>query len=372
MNNTRKKQYVVALHFVLLITILSSCATQSTASQAHEDLTVSSDSQEIELKIDTTLRLNFPSGVRCIFEDSKGNTWFGSHQEGVCRVKGSTFTYFTIKDGLSDNQVRRIQEDQAGNIWFGTGNGVSKYDGKTISAITDEPILGVHIPQAAEWQMQPTDLWFNVERRQGIYRYDGKKLSFLPFSLPENRDPGNSWSVTDIAKGKNGKVWFATYSGVVGYDGTSFSYIHGKSLGITGEYGYLHIRSILEDSKGNLWIGNNSIGVLLDEGNGIYNFSEKKGLSNPFYKRGGGSSPYGTLEHVFSIGEDAAGNIWFGDRDTGAWRYDGTSMTNYTMEDGLTCPHIWDIYQTQKDGLWFAMGNGAVCKFNGKSFDRIY
>ncbi|MFN0058052.1 MAG: two-component regulator propeller domain-containing protein [Planctomycetota bacterium] len=50
--------------------------------------------------------------VRSILEDSKGNFWFGSWKEGVCRFDGKSLTYFTAKDGLSDNQIRSIQEDK--------------------------------------------------------------------------------------------------------------------------------------------------------------------------------------------------------------------------------------------------------------------
>ncbi|MBY0457599.1 MAG: hypothetical protein K2V38_09700, partial [Gemmataceae bacterium] len=47
--------------------------------------------------------------VRSILEDSKGNFWFGSWKEGVCRFDGESFTYFTMEDGLSDNQIRSIR-----------------------------------------------------------------------------------------------------------------------------------------------------------------------------------------------------------------------------------------------------------------------
>ncbi len=55
-------------------------------------------------------------GVRSILEDSKGNYWFGSSHEGVCRFDGESFTYFTVEDGLSNNQIRTIQEDQNGVV----------------------------------------------------------------------------------------------------------------------------------------------------------------------------------------------------------------------------------------------------------------
>jgi ligand-binding sensor domain-containing protein len=109
-------------------------------------------------------------------------------------------------------------------------------------------------------------------------------------------------------------------------------------------------------------------------------FQKKKGLISENSPRSGGfSSPPGTLEHVFSIGEDRHGNMWFGDRDTGAWKYDGETMKNYTQRDGLTCNHIWQIYNAKNGELWFAMNDGNVLKFNpsaeqegGKSFERIF
>lgn len=60
--------------------------------------------------IGSPVRLRFET-VRSILEDSKGNYWFGSWNEGVCRFDGKSLTYFTVEDGLGDNQVRSIHED---------------------------------------------------------------------------------------------------------------------------------------------------------------------------------------------------------------------------------------------------------------------
>jgi ligand-binding sensor domain-containing protein len=76
-----------------------------------------------------------------------------------------------------------------------------------------------------------------------------------------------------------------------------------------------------------------------------------------------------SLHRVFSIGEDRAGNIWFGTVENGAWRYDGKSLRNYTAQDGLTSKDIMCVYTDRHGDLWLA-GNG-VFKFNGASFDRI-
>nr|WP_290939679.1 two-component regulator propeller domain-containing protein [Haliscomenobacter sp.] len=71
-----------------------------------------------------------------LFEDSKGNLWFGTMSSGVARYTPSTLlragektlTYFSEKDGLPGTTVVSIAEDKAGNMWFGTHSGLSKYD----------------------------------------------------------------------------------------------------------------------------------------------------------------------------------------------------------------------------------------------------
>ena len=181
-----------------------------------------------------------------------------------------------------------------------------------------------------------------------------------------------------MAKGKGGKLWFATYGTVIGYDGESFTIIDNESLGLDEETGWLHVRCVFEDSKGNLWIGNNGIGVILHDGETAINFTQENGLGRRDHRSGGKMTPRpgdvsdgtASLHRVFSIGEDRAGNIWFGTVEQGAWRYDGESVRNFTEEDGLTSKDIMAIYTDSRGDLWLA-GQG-VFKFNGESFDRIH
>lgn len=383
MKATKNSPYPLAFCLTFLVASISSCANQNQSnqnqpSQPPQEIQIGDDTPSYDNKIDTTLQLKYTTGVRSILEDSKGNFWFGSHQEGVCLFDGEQLTYFTIADGLSDNQIRSIFEDSNGTVWFEGGKGISSYDGNKIITHTEK-----NYSSKDEWQTGKNDIWFKSDESSGynqregdfgVYRYDGNALNYHVFPLTV--EEGDTWSFsvsTPFAKGKNGMVWFGTYSAVIGYDGTSFTIINNKKLGLTEATGYLHVRSIFEDSKGNLWIGNNGIGVLLYDGDTTINFSKAQGLiSKNSLNRGGYRSPSGSLEHVFSIGEDNNGIIWFGDRDTGAWRYDGKTMKNYTIKDGLTTTHIWHIYKDKKGKLWFALGDGSVCQFNGKSFDRIF
>ena len=325
--------------------------------------------------------LKFTSGIRAIFQDSKGNYWFGSLQEGIAVYNGKSFNYYTINEGLTDNQIHSIQEDKEGVIWFDIQTGVSSYDGTIIINHTKAgkeysqnvfPIQS-NDSKTNKWMKSDNDLWFEAGNKAGVYRYDGQRLHYLDLPPQKVLNPyDNLFAVTDISTGKNNMIWFGTYAGVFGYNGSDFTIINDETLGYDRKIEPLHIRSIFEDSKGRLWIGNNGIGVLLKEGDSIINFSNKHRLIHPNSKRNKEKSPQGTLEHVFIIAEDKSGNIWFGDRDAGIWKYDGKQLENYTTKDGLENDFVLSIYEDRNSELWIGTADGGIYKFNGKNFEKQF
>lgn len=356
---------------LLLLGLFCSCVDRATTAQGL------SQAEQVT-GVDT---LSFRSGIRAIFEDSKGRLWFGSLQEGVAVYDGSSFTYYSAQDGLTDNQIHHIQEDRKGVIWFTTQEGVSSYDGTRLVNHTQATRAKTQAlfpapsqeTQLGEWSKWGNELWFAAGNREGVYRYDGQNLSYLAFPAPKiAHATENLFALTSMSKGKSNRVWFGTYAGVFGYDGKSFTTITDESLGFDRKVAPLHIRSILEDSKGRLWIGNNGIGVLLSAGDSIINFSERNGLIHPSSGRRGGKSLPGTLEHVFTIAEDGQGNIWFGDRDAGIWKFDGTKLTNYTQKDGLANDFALSIYEDKKGVLWFGMADGRIYTFKEGRFEKRF
>lgn len=310
--------------------------------------------------------LIFTSGIRAIFQDSKGNYWLGSHQEGASYYNGKTFQYFNNTDGLLDNQIRSIEEDKNGTIWLATATGVNSYDGKkftTYPTPTNNPTV--------EWNKTSGDLRFNAGEKDGLNRFDGKKMNYLLFPKPKHINVINLFGVTDLSKDKNGTLWIATYAALFSYDGKKTTIFDHEKLTLKANE-ILHIRSVLADSKGRIWIGNNGIGVLLLEHHKTIHFSEINGLIQKCSSKNGNRSPTGTMEHVFAIEEDSEGNIWIGDRDTGAWKYDGKNVIHYTINNQLSTPMIWSIYRDKHNNLLFGMAEGGVYKFNGKSFDKTF
>ncbi|HEY5970247.1 MAG TPA: two-component regulator propeller domain-containing protein [Chitinophagaceae bacterium] len=368
----RQNIFILCCTFFIAVTI--SCNSQGQSNK--EIVQAKNNTQSIESKIDTT-RLKYTSAVRSILEDSKGNIWFGSYNEGVCLLHNGKLQYFTIENGLSDNQVRSIYEDKNGIIWFECGKGLSIYDGKKMTIYKERNYDSIN-----EWKLTGSDLWFKgdetvgynkLEGDPGVYQYDGKNLYYRSFPIKPKSGEGNSYSIsTAFVKSKNGMVWFGTYGALIGHDGKQFKMYNDDSLGLNGTTESLHIRSIMEDSKGNLWIGNNSggstiggIGVLKYDGKEFIHFTKQHQLRKEDTKAN-------SLDRVFSIGEDASGNIWFGTVESGVWRYDGNSVKNFTKKDGLDGDFIWIIYKSKTGELWFGGGPNGVYRFNGSSFERKY
>ncbi len=102
-------------------------------------------------------------------------------------------------------------------------------------------------------------------------------------------------TATDIYQTKDGFIEIGTYEGLVKFDGVEFETINRSK---NKEYGFVFVRTILEDSRGDLWLGSNDEGlqkISLQNGNKIY--TTENGLPN---------------NSVRTLCEDKRGNIWVG------------------------------------------------------------
>jgi len=325
------------------------------------------------------------AGVRAIYEDSHGNTWFGSHLEGLARFDGRSYDYFEVPgNSRGVSQVWSIAEDLAGTLWFETGSGLTRFQ--------DERILSQDLSDAVRddaWTLLPGDLWFASSTpfgkdehagEIGVFRHDGERFHFLPIPVPEALRTKENFTVIGMWRGRGSRIWLATYDEVIGYDGKSFTIINDERLGHTDATGFLHVKCLFEDSRNRVWIGNNGIGVILVEGDTITNFTQAQGVGRRDHRSRGtlmqplpGDAPAGapSMHRVFTIGEDAAGNVWFGTTEQGAWRYDGASLRQFTAKDGLDLAHVGSFH-TNRSGELLVGGKGGVYRFNGKSFGRVH
>lgn len=364
-------QFKSTLFPTILVALISSGSGECQASDSDQLTTTATISDETQN--DSKHWLKDSKGVRCIFEDSKGNLWF-SNREFVCKYDGTRFKYFDEKDGFIGTPGR-VQEDAEGLIWVAnnigdSAFGVSSYDGKKF---TYHPL--VYRNDSTSWRYSENDIWINkgvkhfgnTEGPPGVYRYHDGEFTFLAFPVPRVKDAANLYlGTTGAIKGQDGTLWFGTFEAAIGFKGDSFTIIDREKLGLKDDPRNIGIRTLCADSKGNLWIGDNGFGVFIYNGDSIINFTKLHHLDK-------GDKEGNTLHRIFSIAEDDAGNMWFGTVYSGIWRYDGKSFTNFTEKDGVKCKVFWTIYTTKQGELLFAGEDpGEVYKFNGTSFERVY
>lgn len=304
--------------------------------------------------------------VRRIFEDSRGNMWFGTNGLGVCRYDGKKLMYFSPSNGLSGLQVTGIIEDRQGNIWFSTTGGISMYNGKIFTSFTREQGLSSN----AVWSIYEDSrgvIWAGTARGLCMYR-PGEGGGFSAFRLPEadvsNPQPRFSTKlVSSIMEDKAGNLWFGTDGvGVVIYNPAAEKAAANQFTHLSREDGLCDnsIVSMLQDREGNIWLSSRFGG--LSKYNPTNDTAGKKGFTN-FTVEGG---DIGNNE-VWTIYEDSAGNIWFSSEGYGIYRHTNKQLTHFGKKEGLPAHAVQSIFEDKKGQLWIGSGNGLYI-FDGTKF----
>ena len=171
---------------------------------------------------------NTPGVISMDFIDSKGNLWFGTDNDGAYKYDGNTFFHFTKEDGLTSNSITSIQEDRNGHIWFGCSKtmnsnnkaegGVCSYDGNTFTDSQD--LEGLHDNNIHTLYTDRSDnLWIGATGT-GVYKYDGK--TFTLYAEPKNadyRDASNIHGLQSMLEDSKGRLWMGFSGGLFRLEG---------------------------------------------------------------------------------------------------------------------------------------------------------
>ncbi len=150
-----------------------------------------------------------------------------------------------------------------------------------------------------------------------------------------------------IIQDKNGTLWFATWDGIINYDGDSFK-------NITREVSLARFFSVLEDSKGNFWFASVGSGVYYYDGKSFQNFTTKDGLAD---------------NKVIYIHEDTKNNIWFATKG-GLSRYNGNHFQNFTTNQDLMSNEINTILEDKTGNIWIGTKDKASI-YIGETFNTL-
>jgi ligand-binding sensor domain-containing protein len=283
--------------------------------------------------------------VRTVFQDSKGNFWFGT-QNGLCRKNDKALVYFDLKDNLGKGvTVTGIIEGGNGMIWIGHSGGISKYDGQFFTSYSKKNGL------------INDDVWFItldkkellwIGTREGLCTFDGNE--FKNFDLPESKSDSTRFITSSkiihcIYEDRKGRMWVACNGGAYILKEENYSNLSEKD-GLCSDF----VNTIIEDKNGNMWFSSAHNGLCKYDGKSFTNITD---LANIMEKR------------VGNILEDSKGNIWFAVHGQGVYKYDGQKFVNFSTFQGLF-GKTFQIYEDQQSRIWFVGFGGAYRMDDGE------
>lgn len=115
-----------------------------------------------------------------------------------------------------------------------------------------------------------------------------------------------------------------------------------------------YVREVFQDRDGQFWFGTNSDGVCRYDGTSLTYLSVEQGF--------GGHAVRGILQ-------DGDGAMWFA-TDGGVSRYENGKFTNYTVANGLSDNQVWSLMRDRAGVIWVGTQEG-VCRFDGKGFVAV-
>lgn len=379
------------------------------------------------------------NNINCLYRDSRGFLWIGTNS-GLNRYDSYNFQqYYQDTDNLPDNRINNIFEDWDGNIWIGTEQGYAIYDyqtGKfdpnckdrihninifcdTISMagmdremkylwVHDDHKIYLYYPRQKMTKIYPlmdtsiSDLFVTGKYIYSIYN-DGK-LYLTDINSSLNQEIHIPYEYGDLLRKHYPKIYVDRNDGIWVHTFQNSLLLYKKNLQTewqeiklpTHNEQFNRIRTIAEDSNGNMWLITSHLGAFIYQlqSGDLTQFTHNSlkshtlasnNLSAIHIDREGivwignfrhGVSYYVPQSQVFlnqklyqyneiiSFCEDSV-SIWYGTDGGGLMR----QMHNDPMPQQITTPAnvIITIKKDSRDRLWLgSFQNGLLCYDRGK------
>jgi diguanylate cyclase (GGDEF)-like protein len=276
-----------------------------------------------------------------IAEDAAGDLWLATAGGGVVRWnrRRDDFTAFPIArraedgeqapgDKLSSGSARAVEIDADGIVWVATrGGGLNRLDPAT-GAVTvyragdpaagnlaSDEVMALLIDHRG-W------LWVGTDGG-GLHRLDPQTGRFARYAHdPENADSLSHDTVTTLHQDADHVIWVGTFSGGLNkmMEGENGAVSFERFTADPNQPDSLsrnHVRAVVSDERGRLWVGTEDGLNLLDQRSGTFRVYR----TEP-------TDPNSLADsYVMSLFQDRAGLLWVGTRSGGVSRWNPRSWS---------------------------------------------
>jgi diguanylate cyclase (GGDEF)-like protein len=305
--------------------------------------------------------------IDVLYRDRSGLIWIGTDDAGVDVYNPRTraFGYYRHKqddpNSLASNVVWSLYKDKTGQIWAGTDHGLTRMDATRRHHrqyhMGQRPAPRVDDDQVnAVYGSREGSLWTGTD--YGIYRYLPSRDAFQRYTLISGHDNPAGDIVTSILEDSRGRLWVGTNGGLAQVDaahGTVRRFRHepARSDSLPND----DVITMCETADQRLWIGT-ADGLASFDGDQdtfqVYR-NDPKVLSSISYN------------NIQSCRADADGGLWVGTSDGLDHVQKGQhSFRRYFIGEGLPNDTIYAILPEAGGALWISTDDG-LSRFDPKT-----
>lgn len=313
------------------------------------------------------------NAIRYLYQDRKKAIWVGTYFGGVNifdpinqRFKHHIYTP-DLKIPLDYNAVSSIVEDQNLNLWIGTDRGgLNHYNNNTQQYsyyLPDDEFNETENMFTIKSLLQQDEntLWIGTHRR-GLYHFDISTRKFSRIPLPVEGESNVNLTnavINSMQWDPQGFIWLSTrsYGGLYKFDPKTMKIVpFAMQKQIHELLGNTHVRSVLQDGFGNIWVATRGKGVVI--------FNEQNGYLDHFYHDPEQLQSLPT-NHIYQIKQDNDGDIWVTTDGAGIGKFDRlTRGFDFSFsQSGLLNNKVLGVLKDSLDNLWFSTIKG-ISRYN--------
>lgn len=308
--------------------------------------------------------------INCLAEDIQGNLWIGGMKEGgVTRFDLQTrkFSHYSFPDALRSDEVRGMIDNGKGVLWITTNRGLTLLNTKTLQFAQYHSVPGN--PRG----LRNDDLESIIKDREGIIWIAGREIAKCRpqttffnhyFYNPLNNNSLSGNKVWPIVEDKEGIVWVGTIdeSGLNRFDRRTNQWMHYKhNPGDPNSLGNNKVWHLVEGRDDKLW---------MTTGNGLNCLDKKTGKFTHYVHDRNNPKSLGETTNVSQVMEDSKGNLWVGTRGGGLNRMIGRTgkferFTHHPNDPySISGDDICSLHEDKTGKIWIGMWKKGLCCYD--------